>query len=126
MYFYRGPQGSAYYNNGNKVVSYFEVQTTKTFVKDENGNWYCPEDVQEIETKVVKRGRNPKYTTDEERKEAKRIQNKAYRERKKQELIQLRRLAALHKEREQKEEYENDVNKLVKNVDHTSESDGEL
>ena len=54
------------------------------------------------------------------------LQNKAYRERKKQELIQLRRLAALHKEREQKEEYENDVNKLVKNVDHTSESDGEL
>ena len=80
-----------------------------------------------IEAKVViKRGRKPKYTTDEERKEAKRIQNKAYRERKKQELIQLRRLAALHKEREQKEEYENDVNKLVKNVDHTSESDGEL
>ena len=79
-----------------------------------------------IETKVAKRGRKPKYTTDEERKEAKRIQNKAYRERKKQELIQLRRLAALHKEKEQEETYENDVNKLVKNVDHTSESDGEL
>lgn len=80
----------------------------------------------EIEIKVVKRCRKPKYTTDEERKEAKRIQNKAYRERKKQELIQLRRLAALHKEREQKEEYENDVNKLVKNVDQSTESDGEL
>ena len=79
-----------------------------------------------IETKVAKRGRKPKYTTDEERKEAKRIQNKAYRERKKQELIQLRRLAALHKEKEQEETYENDVNKLVNNVDHTSESDGEL
>ena len=81
------------------------------------------------ETPVVtksKRGRKPKYATDEERKEAKRLQNKAYRERKKQELIQLRRLAALHKEREQKEEYENDVNKLVKNVDQSTESDGEL
>ena len=33
---------------------------------------------------------------------------------------------ALHKEREQKEEYENDVNKLVKNVDQSTESDGEL
>lgn len=42
----------------------------------------------------VKRGRKPKYATDEERKAAKRIQNKAYRERKKQELIMLRKLAS--------------------------------
>ena len=53
MYFYRGAQGSGSYNSGNKVVSYFEIQTTKTFVKDENDNWYCPEDVEEIETEVV-------------------------------------------------------------------------
>ena len=44
------------------------------------------------ETPVVtksKRGRKPKYATDEERKEAKRLQNKAYRERKKQLVIHL-------------------------------------
>ena len=53
MYFYRGAQGSGSYNGGNKVVSYYEIKTTKTFVKDEYGVWYCPEDVVEIETEVV-------------------------------------------------------------------------
>ena len=43
---------------------------------------------------TAKRGRKPKYNNDFERKEAKRIQNKAYRERKKEELIELRRKAA--------------------------------
>ena len=42
----------------------------------------------------TRRGRKPKYNNDFERKEAKRIQNKAYRERKKEELIELRRKAA--------------------------------
>ena len=42
----------------------------------------------------TRRGRKPKYNNDEERKEAKRVQNKAYRERKKEELIELRRKAA--------------------------------
>ena len=41
-----------------------------------------------------KRGRKPKYNNDVERKEAKRLQNKAYRDRKKEELIELRRKAA--------------------------------
>ena len=45
----------------------------------------------------LKRGRKPKYSNDFERKEAKRIQNKAYRERKKLELIELRRTAAVAK-----------------------------
>lgn len=48
----------------------------------------------EVEVAPVKRGRKPKYTTEEERKAAKRAQNRAYRERKKQELIELRRLNA--------------------------------
>ena len=43
---------------------------------------------------LMKRGRKPKYANDAERKEAKRIQNKAYRERKKHELVVLRRLAS--------------------------------
>ncbi len=48
----------------------------------------------ELALAPVKRGRKPKYTTEEERKAAKRAQNRAYRERKKQELIELRRLNA--------------------------------
>lgn len=40
-----------------------------------------------------KRGRKAKYSTEEERKEARRIQQKAYRERKRNELIDLRRKA---------------------------------
>ena len=42
----------------------------------------------------VKRGRKTKYQTDEERRAARREQNRNYRERKKQELVTLRRSAA--------------------------------
>ena len=45
-------------------------------------------------TTVVKRGRKPKYFNDEERRIAKREQNRKYRERKREELIALRRLTA--------------------------------
>ena len=41
----------------------------------------------------AKRGRKLKYESDEERRQARRLQNKQYRERKKQELINLRRAA---------------------------------
>ena len=42
----------------------------------------------------LKRGRKLKYQSDEERREARREQNRRYRERKKNELISLRRSAA--------------------------------
>ena len=45
-----------------------------------------------VEYPVVKsRGRKPKYLTEEERKEAKRLQNKRYRTKKHEELVALRR-----------------------------------
>ena len=46
---------------------------------------------------VVKRGRKPKYFSEEDRRLAKREQNRRYRDRKREELTALRRLAALHK-----------------------------
>ena len=49
------------------------------------------------ETAVVKRGRKPKYFSEEDRRLAKREQNRRYRDRKREELTALRRLAALHK-----------------------------
>ena len=45
-------------------------------------------------TNPVKRGRKVKYESDDARRAARREQNRAYRERKKQELINLRRAAA--------------------------------
>ena len=42
----------------------------------------------------IKRGRKVKYESDDARRAARREQNRAYRERKKQELINLRRAAA--------------------------------
>ena len=67
-----------------------------------------------------KRGRKPKYNTDEERREAKRLQNKAYRERKKQELIELRRL-------QNKQNIENQLNnenhQIVKNIINSVDDD---
>ena len=48
-------------------------------------------------TAVVKRGRKPKYFSEEDRRLAKREQNRRYRDRKRDELTALRRLAALHK-----------------------------
>ena len=48
-------------------------------------------------TAVVKRGRKPKYFSEEDRRLAKREQNRRYRDRKREELTALRRLAALHK-----------------------------
>ena len=45
-----------------------------------------------VEFHVAKpRGRKPKYLTEEERKEAKRLQNKRYRTKKHEELVALRR-----------------------------------
>ena len=41
----------------------------------------------------AKRGRKLKYESDDERRQARRLQNRQYRERKKQELINLRRAA---------------------------------
>ena len=46
------------------------------------------------EEMVLKRGRKMKYQSEEERREARREQNRKYRERKKAELISLRRAAA--------------------------------
>ena len=46
---------------------------------------------------VIKRGRKPKYFSEEDRRLAKREQNRRYRDRKREELTALRRLAALHK-----------------------------
>ena len=46
------------------------------------------------------RGRRPKYTTDEERREAKKIQNKRYRMKKHEALVALRR--AVNKMNEEK------------------------
>ena len=42
----------------------------------------------------IKRGRKPKYFSEEDRRMAKREQNRKYRDRKREELIALRRLAA--------------------------------
>ena len=53
-----------------------------------------------------KRGRKIKYTTDEERKEARRQQNRNYRERRREELIKLRRQNALFKELEKEKSLE--------------------
>ena len=50
-------------------------------------------DQQPSEKIKSKRGRKLKYTTDEERKEARRKQQKEYRDRKRNELIELRRKA---------------------------------
>ena len=40
-------------NSNNSVTIFYETQVDKTFVKDENGNWYCPADVEEIATEVT-------------------------------------------------------------------------
>ena len=72
------------------------------------------------ESTIKKRGRKPKYNTDEERREAKRLQNKAYRERKKQELIELRRL-------QNKQNIENNIknenHEIVKNIINSVDDD---
>ena len=60
------------------------------------------EAVQEIPVKTT-RGRKPKYIDNEARKIAKREQNRRYRERKRNELESLRRLAASIKESESSE-----------------------
>ena len=60
------------------------------------------EAVQEIPAKTS-RGRKPKYIDNEARKIAKREQNRRYRERKRNELESLRRLAASIKESESSE-----------------------
>ena len=39
--------------NAGSVTIFYETQEDKTFVKDENGNWYCPADVEEIATEVT-------------------------------------------------------------------------
>ena len=44
---------------------------------------------------VIKRGRKPKYFSEEDRRLAKREQNRRYRDRKREELTALRRLAAM-------------------------------
>ena len=49
-----------------------------------------------------KRGRKLKYTTDEDRKEARRQQNRNYRARRREELIKLRRQSSLLKELKEK------------------------
>ena len=49
------------------------------------------------ESTVIKRGRKPKYFSEEDRRLAKREQNRRYRDRKREELTALRRLAAMHK-----------------------------
>ena len=53
-----------------------------------------------------KRGRKIKYTTDEDRREARRQQNRNYRERRREELIKLRRQNALLKELEKEKSLE--------------------
>ena len=65
-----------------------------------------PESVQEISVKTT-RGRKPKYIDENARKVAKREQNRRYRERKRNELIALRRLAASIKESESENNSEN-------------------
>ena len=60
------------------------------------------EAVQDIPVKTT-RGRKPKYIDNEARKIAKREQNRRYRERKRNELESLRRLAASIKESESSE-----------------------
>ena len=55
------------------------------------------EETAEPLTVTAKRGRKPKYFSEEDRRLAKREQNRRYRDRKREELTALRRLAALHK-----------------------------
>ena len=50
--------------------------------------------IDEIAKPKIKRGRKPKYFSEEDRRMAKREQNRKYRDRKREELIALRRLAA--------------------------------
>ena len=52
------------------------------------------ESVQNVEKQKSTRGRKPKYLDNNARREAKREQNRLYRERKRNELTALRRLAA--------------------------------
>lgn len=57
------------------------------------------------ETKTPSRkGRTPKYATEEERKAARKEQNRRYREKKKKELIELRRLAEKEKQNEKQKQ----------------------
>ena len=51
----------------------------------------------ETSPSIIKRGRKPKYFSEEDRRLAKREQNRRYRDRKREELTALRRLAAMHK-----------------------------
>ena len=53
-------------------------------------------------TVTAKRGRKPKYFSEEDRRLAKREQNRRYRDRKREELTALRRLAAMHQNDEGK------------------------
>ena len=53
-------------------------------------------------TVTAKRGRKPKYFSEEDRRLAKREQNRRYRDRKREELTALRRLAAMHQNDESK------------------------
>lgn len=71
-----------------------------------------PEAVQEISVKS-NRGRKPKYIDNEARKVAKREQNRRYRERKRNELIALRRLAASIKESESENNSENNSSEEI-------------
>ena len=60
----------------------------------------CSEEESKTETVIKKRGRRIKYQTDEERIEARRRQQKAYRERKKNELLKLKEMFQKKKEEE--------------------------
>ena len=51
----------------------------------------------ETSPSIIKRGRKPKYFSEEDRRLAKREQNRRYRDRKREELTALRRLAASYK-----------------------------
>jgi hypothetical protein len=55
------------------------------------------------------RGRRPKYNTDEERREAKKIQNKRYRMKKHEELVALRRAVNKMNEEKANEEKANET-----------------
>ena len=64
----------------------------------------CSSKEETCETPNKKRGRRIKYHTDEERIEARRKQQKAYRERKRKELLELKEMFKKEKNRDKKKE----------------------
>lgn len=96
------------------LTEFVETEVIKTLKNKQNGVSTLPErrtDLSEKaeEPKKSNRGRKKKYDTDEERIQARRAQQKAYRERRRKELEELRALKEMYDKQEQQEQQEHSV-----------------